>query len=410
MNVYLISVLLILLGKYILDVVVERLNIKNLNPELPEEFKDIYDEKKYEKSQQYARENARLGLIHKTVNIILIVMFILSGGFNFLDKIVRNLNLSTIMTGILFVFILIVASGIISIPFKIYSTFVIEERYGFNKTTPATFIFDIIKSLLLLVIIGGPILAAVLWFFEETGTIAPLYIWILITAFQIFMTFIAPVVIMPIFNKFTPLEDNELKRAIEKYANEHNFKMKGVYTMDGSKRSSKSNAFFAGFGKSRRIVLFDTLIKKHTIDELVSVLAHEMGHYKLKHIPRLMISSILETGLILVILSFFLNNRSLFDAFKMDELSVYASLIFFGFLYSPISTLISILMNKLSRKYEYEADNYSCRTTGNNDSFISALKKLSVDNLSNLTPHPLKVFMHYSHPPILSRIKAIKKI
>ena len=409
MNVYLIIILTVLVGKYILDTTVERLNIQNLNPELPEEFREYYDEKKYAKSQEYTREYSRFGLVQHSLNITVIIPFILFGGFNFIDQIVRDFYFNPIITGILYIFILIVLSGMIGLPFDIYKTFVIEEKYGFNKTSIGTFIFDILKGLLLLIIIGGPLFYAVLWFFEKTGDLAPLYVWILITLFEIFITFIAPVVIMPIFNKFTPLEDGELKRKIETYATEHDFKMKGVYTMDGSKRSAKSNAFFTGFGKSRRIVLFDTLIKKHTADELVSVLAHEMGHYKLKHIPKMLIFSTLEKGLILFILSLFLNNRELFNAFRMEELSIYSSLIFFGFLYAPISMLLSILINKLSRTYEYEADKYSFDTTEKGDIFVSALKKLSVDNLSNLTPHPLKVFLHYTHPPVLNRIEAIRK-
>ena len=410
MNLYLIIILTILIGKYLLNIIIEHFNIKNLNPELPEEFKDYYDKIKYKKSQQYTKENSKFGLIHSTISISTIIPFIIFGGFNFFDKIVRNYNFSEIVTGIIYIFILILLSQIIEIPFSIYNTFVIEEKYGFNKTTVKTFISDIIKSLLLLIIIGVPILALILLFFSETGKLAPLYLWIVITLFQIFLIFIAPYVIMPLFNKFYPIEEGELKDAIENYVKKENFKIKGIFKMDGSKRSTKTNAFFTGFGKSRRIVFFDTLIKKNSVDEILTILAHEMGHYKLKHIFKTMIASILETGLVLFILSLFINNRELFNAFKMDNLSIYASLIFFGFLYSPISMILSISTNIFSRKYEYEADKYVLKSTEKGDAFISALKKLSIDNLSNLTPHPLKVFITYSHPPILKRINAIKNI
>ncbi len=410
MNLYLIIILTILIGKYLLNIIIEHFNIKNLNPELPEEFKDYYDKIKYKKSQQYTKENSKFGLIHSTISISTIIPFIIFGGFNFFDKIVRNYNFSEIITGIIYIFILILLSQIIEIPFSIYNTFVIEEKYGFNKTTVKTFISDIIKGLFLLIIIGVPILALILWFFSETGKLAPLYLWIVITLFQIFLMFIAPYVIMPLFNKFYPIEEGELKDAIENYVKKENFKIKGIFTMDGSKRSTKTNAFFTGFGKSRRIVFFDTLIKKNSVDEILTILAHEMGHYKLKHIFKTMIASILETGLVLFILSLFINNRELFNAFKMDNLSIYASLIFFGFLYSPISMILSISTNIFSRKYEYEADKYVLKSTEKGDAFISALKKLSIDNLSNLTPHPLKVFITYSHPPILKRINAIKNI
>ena len=302
------------------------------------------------------------------------------------------------------------ASQILSIPFSIYSTFVIEEKYGFNLTTAKTFILDIIKSWFLTALIGGIIFAVILWFFDRTGNMAWVYCWIVVVIFQIVLTFIAPVVILPLFNKFYPLEDGELKTSIESYAKSQDFKLKGVFKMDASKRSTKSNAFFTGFGKYRRIVLFDTLIKKHTVDELVSILAHEMGHYKKKHILKSIIISIITTGLMFFILSLFINNEGLFQAFKMENTSIYASLFFFAFLYSPINMFISILSSILSRKHEYEADTYASETYGKFESMISALKKLTVDNLSNLTPHPLKVFLSYSHPPVLERIQSLKRM
>lgn len=228
--------------------------------------------------------------------------------------------------------------------------------------------------------------------------------------FELLFTFIAPVLIMPLFNKYIPLEDGELKTELENYAIRENFKMKGLFKMDGSKRSTKSNAFFTGFGKFRRIVLFDTLIEKHTTQELVSVLAHEMGHYKKGHINKFMIMSFLNTILIFFVLSFFIGNVGLFEAFSMEYVSVYGSLVFFGFLYTPISMVLSVIQNVISRKYEYESDRYAVETYKNPEAMTEALKKLSVDNLSNLTPHKLKVFMEYSHPPVLERIKAIKNI
>lgn len=409
MNLYLLIILFILTGKFLLDIWIERLNIRHMNPELPTEFEGYFDEEKYARSQRYTWEKSNLSLINNTVSIVIIVPFILLGGFNVVDQWVRGFDFGSILSGILFIFILIVATGILELPFTIYSTFVLEEKYGFNKTTVRTFILDLVKNFLLLIIIGAPLLALVLWFFQETGKLAPLLIWIVITLFQIFMTFIAPVVIMPLFNKFIPLEKGYLRDAIEEYSRKFNFKMKGIFKMDSSRRSTKANAFFTGFGKSRRIVLYDTLIKKHTDDELLTVLAHEMGHYKLGHIIKMMLASILETGLLLFILTLFIKNRELFAAFKMETLSVYASLIFFGFLYSPISLVISLVMNRFSRRYEYEADRYAVRTTKKGEIFISALKKLSVDNLSNLTPHPLKVIFSYSHPPILRRIRAVRE-
>ncbi len=410
MNTYFVIILVILIGSYLLDLVVETLNVRHVKTELPEEFEGYYDEAKYKESQEYLRENTRFGIISDSILTPITIAFIVVGGFNYVDQFVRDFNLGSISTGLIFAGVLMLASQIINIPISIYETFVIEEKYGFNKTTPKTFILDLLKSWVLLALIGGLVLAAILWFFEEVGPMAWLYCWIAVTLFQIILMFIAPVVIMPIFNKFVPLEEGELKKSIEDYAGSQRFKMKGVFTMDGSKRSTKTNAFFTGFGKFRRIVLYDTLIEKHTVEELVSVLAHEMGHYKKKHIFKTIILSILTTGVMFYILSLFINNKELFAAFQMQETSIYASLFFFGFLYTPIDLVISVFGSIISRKHEYQADAYVVETYSKPESMIQALKKLSTENLSNLTPHPLKVFLSYSHPPILERIKAIRSI
>lgn len=410
MNIYLMIILFILIGNYLLDIVLETLNVRHVKTELPKEFVGYYDAEKYKKAQNYLKENTRFGIITDTITTPILLVFILLGGFNFVDQIARNFQFGSILTGLIFAGILMFASQIISIPFSIYSTFVIEEKYGFNRTTVKTFILDILKSWLLTVIIGGSIFLVILWFFNKAGDWAWVYCWIAVVLFQIILTFIAPIVIMPLFNKFFPLEDGELKTGIENYAKSQHFKMKGVFKMDASKRSTKSNAFFTGFGKFRRIVLFDTLIKKHTVDELVSVLAHEMGHYKKKHILKSILISIITTGLMFFILSLFINNQGLFSAFKMQHTSIYASLFFFAFLYTPINMVISIFSNILSRKHEYEADTYAVTTYGKPESMISALKKLTVDNLSNLTPHPLKVFLNYSHPPVLERIQSMRRM
>jgi STE24 endopeptidase len=410
MNFYLVFILTILIGSYVLEVLVEILNLKNLKTDLPEEFAGYYDAENYQKSQQYLKENTWFGIITETVFTPLTIAFILLGGFNYVDSLARSFNLGAIPTGLIFAGILLLLSQIIHIPFSAYATFVIEEKYGFNRTTVKTFIMDILKSWLLMAVIGGTVFSIVLWFFEKTGTWAWLYCWGAMIIIQLFLSFIAPVVIMPIFNKFYPLEESELKSTLEEYARAQRFKMKGVFKMDASKRSSKSNAFFTGFGKFRRIVLFDNLIEKHTVDELVSVLAHEMGHYKKKHIITSMIISILTTGLMFFILSLFLNNTGLFAAFKMENTSLYASLLFFGFLYAPIEMVLAIFGNMLSRRHEYAADAYAATTYGKPEAMIAALKKLSVDNLSNLTPHSLKVFLSYSHPPVLERIKALRNL
>ena len=410
MNFFLVLILVILVGNYLLGLIVDTLNVRYVRTDLPEEFVGYYDAGKYNKSQKYLRENTRFGIISDTIVTPITLAFILLGGFNIIDQFARGFDLGNILTGLIFAGTLLFASQILLIPFSIYSTFVIEEKYGFNRTTPRTFILDTLKSWLLGAVIGGIIFSVVLWFFEKTGPLAWLYCWIAITAFQIFITFIAPVTIMPLFNKFIPLEDGALKRAIEDYARSQDFKIKGVFTMDASKRSTKSNAFFTGFGRFRRVILFDTLIEKHTVEELVSVLAHEIGHYKKRHILKSIGISILTTALMFFILSLFINNRELFAAFKMQEISIYGSIFFFGFLYHPVEMILSVFGNMLSRRHEYQADVYAVKTYNKPQYMITALKKLSVENLSNLTPHPIKVFLSYSHPPVLERIKAIRKL
>ncbi|MBT4310883.1 MAG: M48 family metallopeptidase [Anaerolineae bacterium] len=383
MNPYLIFILTVLILKYLLNLTVSVLELRSLEPKLPQEFKDIYSQEKYQKSQEYTHVRDIFSRVYSTFWVILTLIFILVGGFNLADLMARNFNLTPILTGLIFIGSLSFLSSLISLPFSIYSTFVIEERFGFNKTTIKTFILDMIKGTLLSIIIGAPLLSAVLWFFQTTGNLAWLYVWIAVTLFTFIIQFLSPVLIMPLFNKFTPLEEGELKEIITNYAQVQNFAIEGIYTMDGSKRSTRLNAFFTGFGRFRRIVFFDTLMEKLDNNEILSVLAHEMGHFKHKHIFKMMAASILQSGVMFFILSLFLGNQQLFDAFGMAHISIYAGLIFFSFLYSPISTLLSIFFNIFSRKHEYEADAWTVKTTGEAEALISGLKKLSVHNLSS---------------------------
>jgi len=405
---YLIIILVILIGVHVLDLVVEMLNVRHASAKLPAEFEGYYDAGKYRTAQQYLKENTVFSLVSGGFSLVVLISFIVAGGFNFVDRWARGFGLGEIGTGLIFVGVLMLGAAILKIPFSAYHTFVIEEKHGFNRTTPATFALDLLKSYVLVAIIGTVALSVVLWFFGVAGRVAWLYSWAAVTLLQLFFEFIAPVVIMPLFNKFVPLEDGELKSELERYARQQQFAMKGVYTMDASKRSAKSNAFFVGFGRYRRIVLFDTLISRHSVEELVSVLAHEMGHYKKKHILKFMAGSVISSGVMFYILSLFINNAGLFAAFRMEQVSIYASIVFFGFLFTPISTLLAVITNIFSRRYEFESDSYAVTTYKKPDAMIAALKKLSVDNLSNLTPHPLKVFLEYSHPPVLRRIEAIR--
>ena len=411
MNIYGVIILATLLASYLLDLITEIINLKALREELPEEFADVYDREKYRKSQAYTRERTRFGLLTSSFGLLVTLVFWFAGGFNYLDEIVRSWSLGPIWTGLLYIGILILARSAISLPFSIYSTFAIEERYGFNKTTPKTFILDLIKGTALGIVIGGAVLAGVLYFFEYSGPYAWLYCWIAVTLFSLVMQFIAPTWIMPLFNKFTPLEEGDLRSAIMDYARSVKYPLENLFVMDGSKRSSKSNAFFTGFGKHKRIALFDTLIENQTVPEIVAVLAHEIGHFKKKHILQSMVNGILHTGVMFYLLSIFLSHQGLFEAFYMENAAatpIYAGLIFFGMLFSPIEMILSVFMQIFSRKNEFEADRYAAETTGDPESMVSALKKLSAHNLSNLTPHPLYVFLNYSHPPVLERIRAIR--
>lgn len=409
MNIFFIIIFAAVIFSFVLEMITGYLNLKSLKPELPNEFSDVFDREKYAQSQKYTEINTRFGMITSSVDLVILLGFWLSGGFNMMDNVIRSFGFSPIINGILFIGLLLFLKGIITLPFSVYHTFVIEEKFGFNNTTVKTFIMDLVKGLLLGLIIGTPLLFAVLYFFESAGEIAWLICWISLSLFSLILQYIAPTWIMPLFNKFTPLEDGGLKSSIMKYAQSVNFPVQDVYVMDGSKRSSKSNAFFTGFGKNKRIALFDTLIAQHTVEELTSVIAHEIGHYKKKHIQQGMIISIVHSGVLFFVMSLFLNNRELFSAFFMENLSVYAGLIFFGMLYSPIELLLGIVMQIMSRKNEFEADAYAVETYGNPAAMIDSLKKLSVNNLSNLTPHPLHVFLNYSHPPVMERIEAIRK-
>jgi len=410
MNIIAAIILSTIIITYTLNLAADILNLSTLLPDLPAEFKGRYDPDRYRKSQEYLYVNTRFGWIASSSDLFLILIFWFGRGFPILDNWIRGFGWNTLLTGLIYMGSLILFKAVLSLPFSIYKTFVIEERFGFNKTSPSTFIADILKGLLLSILLGGPLLSGILLFFQYAGNNAWWLCWIAVTLFMLLVQFVAPTWIMPLFNKFTPIDDGELKEGILSYARSIHFPLENVYVMDGSKRSSKANAFFTGFGSHRRIVLFDTLISQHTVAELIAVLAHEMGHYKKKHIIKTLFIGIIQMGVVLYLLSLFIDSRALFDAFYMDQKSVYAGLIFFGLLYSPIDFFTGIFMQFYSRKNEYEADRFAVETTHDKISLSDALKKLTIGNLSNLTPHPFYVFLHYTHPPVLNRIRAMGSI
>lgn len=410
MNAIAVIILVALVAEFLLQIFSDLLNLRHSTTALPESFQDIYDRDRYAESQKYLKVNTHFGWIDSGVSLIILLCFWFIGGFNRLDILTREIGNGPVISGLIFIGTLLIVRAVVDLPFSIYHTFVIEERFGFNKTDRKTFILDRLKGLCIAVILGGSLLAGVLAFFEYAGKDAWWYCWIAVTVFMLFIRFIAPTWIMPLFNKFTPLEDGDLRKQLMDYAKKIRFPLKNVFLMDGSRRSSKSNAFFTGFGGNKRIVLFDTLVSHTTVPELVAVMGHEMGHYKLKHIWTGTLIGILHAGILFYLLSLFLSVPALFEAFFMDTPSVYAGLIFFGMLFSPIELVLGILMQLHSRRNEFQADRFAVETTGNPKALSEALKKLSVRNLANLTPHPFYVFLNYSHPPILNRLEGIEKI
>jgi len=404
-------ILLVVLWK--LDFIATLLNLKALKPELPKEFSDVFDEEKYEKSQRYTQANSKFHIFSATLGLFALLAFWLCGGFVWLDDLVVGFGLGPIWTGLAYFGLLFAGQLFMGLPFSVYSTFVLEKKFGFNKTTPTTFISDQVKSLVLTVVLGGPILALLLWIFTSVAH-AWLWAWISITVVSLLLTYLAPTYIMPLFNKFTPLEDGELKDAIHAMAKKCEFPLTELFVIDGSKRSTKANAFFTGFGKRKKIALYDTLIEEQTKEELVGVLAHEIGHFKRKHIVQRMVLSIFQTAIIFYLIGLFTTpnapmSEAIYEAFLFeDRQPLYVGLALFSILFQPVSFLIGLAMNLWSRKHEFEADHFAKVHQGTPDHLISALKKLSAQNLSNLTPHPLLVFLEYSHPPVLTRIEALR--
>ena len=399
----------ILILNFIVDKILNYLNAQHFKDDLPKEISDVYDSEEYKKSQIYKTTNYKFGILTSSFSLIITLLFFVLDGFEFVDNIARSYSTNPIAIGLIFFGIIMIGSDLIQIPFSYYKTFVIEEKFGFNKTTIKTFIFDKTKGWVMMIILGGAILALIIWFYQITGNNFWLYAWGLVALFSIFLNMFYAKLIVPLFNKQTPLEDGPLRNKISEYAQSVGFNLNKIFVIDGSKRSTKANAYFSGFGSEKRVTLYDTLINDLDDEEIVSVLAHEVGHYKKKHIIFNLIASILLTGLTLFILSIFVSKPILSQALGVTIPSFHVGLIAFGLLYSPISEITGLIMNYFSRKFEYQADNFA-KETYKAEPLISGLKKLSKNSLSNLTPHKAYVFMHYSHPTLLDRIKSLKNM
>jgi STE24 endopeptidase len=401
-------IITILVLDFLFENYLEYLNTKRMGAKIPDELQGIYDEEKYARQQAYQKENHRFGMISGTFSFLVTLAMFAFYGFAFVDSIVWNIASHAILAALLFFGIIMFASDIITMPFSVYDTFVIEEKYGFNKTTPKTFVLDQVKGWVLGAIIGGGLLALIIFIYQKTQNMFWIYAWAVVAAFSIFMAMFYSNLIVPLFNKQTPLEEGELRTAIQQFAEKVGFKLDNIFVINGSKRSTKANAYFTGLGAKKRIVLYDTLIEEMETDEIVAVLAHEIGHYKKKHVTQGLFISLVQTGIVLFIFSLLIDNPHLSKALGVEEPNFHIGLVAFGILYSPVSFVLGIFMNKLSRKNEYQADAFAAQHF-KPEPLASALKKLSRKNLSNLTPHPKYVFFNYSHPPLLERLKHLQK-
>ena len=399
-------ILVILTADFVSERILSALNVKSSKKPIPDLLSGIYDQDKYQKQQSYFRANTRFGLLTSTVSFLVIFLMIVFGGFGWLDGIVQRWTANPILVSLIFFGILFLANDIISTPFEIYDTFVIEERFGFNKTTPKTFIFDKLKGYVLAAILGGGILALIMWLYRLNPQYFWLIAWACVTSVSLFISLFYSELIVPLFNKQTPLEAGELRDAIEKFSKKAGFELKNIFVIDGSKRSTKANAYFTGFWKKKRIVLYDTLINDLDTAEIVAVLAHEAGHSKYKHTLRNILINLPYTLLMFFLLGLILRSDVLAQALGGKEASFHLNILAFGVLYSPVSMMLGLAMNVLSRKHEYQADGY-VKENKMGEQLISALKKISSKSLSNLTPHPAYVFVNYSHPTLLQRVEKL---
>ena len=416
-EVWFLIIMGLVIFNYLFSNILDYLNHKNWKDEIPSELKDFYDKKKYKQAKQYAISKNKIGLLSSTTSFLLVVSFLVFNGYGYIDQLVNSFSLnlflpfeinnSFIESGIFFL-ILFTLNLIISIPFSFYNTFVIEENFGFNKTSKSTFFFDIIKSSMLSILIGGFLLFLALYLYDSLNDGFWLYLWIGLSLLMVFINMFYADLIVPIFNKLTPLENGELRKKIENYSKQVGYLLKNIYVIDGSKRSTKANAFFSGLGPRKTIALYDTLIEKHSENELVAVLAHEVGHFKKKHVFSGLLMSVIQIGVMTFFFELCLKLPEISQALGGSDVSFHLGLIGFTIIFSPISMMSGILMNYISRKNEFEADSYA-KETYNGDDLSLALKKLSVDSLSNIYPHPLYVFFHYSHPPLIKRLRALNK-
>jgi|TARA_B100001093_G_scaffold162167_1_gene154577 STE24 endopeptidase len=393
----------IIIFNFIKDFFLDYLNSKNFNNKIPEIISDVYDSEKYLKSQEYKKTQYRFSKYSKIFSLLIILSFFYFDGFIIVDSFSRNLFKSEILISLTFFGTIFFGNELLSLPFSIFFTFFIEEKFGFNKTSIQTYISDKLKSWILTILFGGGVLSFIIFQEQLIGENFWIVAWIFITGITIVINGFYAQIIVPLFNKQKKLENGELRSEIEKYSCKVGFDLSNIFIIDGSKRSSKANAYFSGFGKQKRVTLFDTLIEKLNKKQIVAVIAHEIGHYKKNHIIFNLFFSIIQTGIMLYILSLFIYMPIFSNALGIENHSFHIGLVTFSILFTPISEISSLIFNLFSRKFEYEADEFA-KKTFNGEYLIEALKILSKDSLSNLTPHPKYVWWHYSHPTLFQRV------
>lgn len=406
-QIILATIIVISVVSYLFDQLLDFLNLKAQRKDIPNEIAAFYEKEKYVKSLDYYSAQSRFSFLTSALGFIASLLMLTLGGFGWVDHLLRPYFQSEIALALVFFGSIMLVSDILTLPFQLYSTFVIEEKFGFNKTTAKTFITDKLKGYILGAVVGGGLLSLMIYLIQLIGPSFWIWFGAIASVFILLINMFYTSLILPLFNKLTPLQDGELKSAIESFAKKINFPLDNIFVMDGSKRSKKANAFFSGIGKKKKIVLYDTLIENHTTEELVAVLAHEVGHFKKKHIIWSLVLSVVQIFFMLFVLSLMISNENLSLALGGSQQAIHLNLLAFGILFSPISGITGLLMSIYSRKNEFEADAYA-RETYDGNALSNALKKLSVDSLSNLYPHPAYVFFHYSHPPLLQRLDKLK--
>lgn len=416
LNSYFWFILVAVLADFVSARVVSGLNLRASRRGVPPELTGVYGDAEYRRSQAYTRARTRLSMVSASVGLAALLGFWLLGGFPWLDRVAREVASSwgwlagwrPVSTGLIFLGALGLGSSLVSLPFSAYATFVLEERFGFNRTTLRTFLLDLAKGLALSVVLGAPLVAAVLWMFAAAGKLAWLGCWTVVSLYTLLVQWIGPRYILPLFHEYRPLPEGDLREAVTQLVESQGLDLAGLFVIDASRRSTKANAFFTGFGRTKRLALFDTLVEKLTVPEVVAVVAHEIGHFRRRHILKGTALGVLHSGVLFFLLSVFLAQPSLYRAFAVEHQPIYAGLVFFAFLYTPVGRILSVALNALSRRYEYQADRFAAQATGRPEDLATAVTKLAADHLTNLTPHALKVKLDHSHPPLRDRLTGLR--